>query len=173
MGLRVFTKEEEVLHIGSVRQRLLNAIINIVGDIEEKDNVFDERLDDLDFIEIIMEVESEFDTKITEGDKRIGDFEKVKDLIDWFDTVLCFVKLIDMKFIEQVENLKVFTVTKPRTYITWTNTEKGRDVIDTYERIDDGFVVYVNQYNKSMRTIKGDSFFDELEEMYNRALNEA
>jgi len=89
-------------------------------------------------------------------------------------TVLCFVNLIDMKFIEQVENLKVFTVTKPRTYITWTNAEKGRDVVDTYERIDDnGFVVYVNQYNKSMRTIKGDSFFDELEEMYNRALNEA
>jgi len=78
-----------------------------------------------------------------------------------------------MKFIEQVENLKVFTVTKPRTYITWTNIEKGRDVTDTYERIDDGFVVYVNQYNKSMRTVKGDSFFDELEELYYNALNEA
>ena len=78
-----------------------------------------------------------------------------------------------MKFIEQVENLKIITVTKPRTYITWTNTEKGRDVTDTYERIDDGFVCYVNQYNKSMRTIKGDSFFDKLEEMYNSALNEA
>lgn len=87
---------------------------------------------------------------------------------------ICFVNLTDMKFIEQVENLKVFTVIKPRTYITWTNTEKGRDVVDTYERIDDnGFVVYVNQYNKSMRTTRGESFFDELEEIYNRALNEA
>tara|TARA_R110002012_G_scaffold169516_2_gene333449 strand:- start:304 stop:540 length:237 start_codon:yes stop_codon:yes gene_type:complete len=78
-----------------------------------------------------------------------------------------------MEFIEQVENLKLFTVTKPRTYITWTNTESGRDVTDTYERIDDGFVVYVNQYNKSSRIIKGDSFFNELEEMYTKALNEA
>ena len=78
-----------------------------------------------------------------------------------------------MEFIEQVENLKVFTVTKPRTYITWTNTERGRDVTETYERIDDGFVVYVNQYNKSLTIIKGDSFFNELEEMYSKALNEA
>tara|TARA_B110000977_G_scaffold174790_1_gene228957 strand:- start:1 stop:237 length:237 start_codon:yes stop_codon:yes gene_type:complete len=78
-----------------------------------------------------------------------------------------------MEFIEQIENLKVFTVTKPRTYITWTNTEKGRDVIDTYERIDDGFVVYVNQHNKKLRTIKGDNFFNELELIYKRALNEA
>jgi len=85
MGLRVFTKEEEALRIGSVRQRLLDAVINIVGDIEEKDNVFDERLDDLDFVEIIMEVELVFDTTITEGDKRIDDFEKVKDLIDWLE----------------------------------------------------------------------------------------
>ncbi len=81
---------------------------------------------------------------------------------------------MNMKFIKQVEEFRACRVRKRRTYITWTNTEKGRDVIDTYERIhDNGFVVYVNQYNKSMRTIKGDSFFDELEEMYNRALNEA
>ena len=78
-----------------------------------------------------------------------------------------------MEFIEQTENLKVFTVTKQRTFITWTNTEKGRDITDTYERIDDGFVVYVNQHNKSLRTMKGDSFFDELGELYKRALNEA
>ena len=32
-----------------------------------------------------MEVESEFDTTITEGDKRMEDFEKVKDLIDWLE----------------------------------------------------------------------------------------
>lgn len=85
MGLLGHTKEEEALRIGGVRQRLLNAIINIVGDIDEKDNVFDERLDDLDFIEIIMEVELHFDVAITEGDKRIDDFEKVKDLIDWLE----------------------------------------------------------------------------------------
>ena len=85
MGLLGHTKEEEALRIGSVRQRLLNVIINIVGDIEEKDSVLDERLDDLDFVEIIMEVESHFDVAITEGNKRIDDFEKVKDLIDWLE----------------------------------------------------------------------------------------
>jgi acyl carrier protein len=85
MGLRVFTKEEEALRIGSVRQRLLTCVVRTVGDIEEKDSVIDERLDDLDFIEILIEVESEFDVTIREDDKRIDDFEKVKDLIDWLE----------------------------------------------------------------------------------------
>ena len=87
MGLLGHTKEEEeeALRIGSVRQRLLTCVVRTVGDIEEKDSVLEERLDDLDFFEIIMEVESEFDTKITEGDKRMYDFEKVKDLIDWLE----------------------------------------------------------------------------------------
>ena len=73
------------LPIGGFRQRLLTCVVRTVGDIEEKDSVIDERLDDLDFVEIIMEVESEFDTTITEGDKRMEDFEKVKDLIDWLE----------------------------------------------------------------------------------------
>ena len=77
-----------------------------------------------------------------------------------------------MEFIEQIKNLKVFTVTRPRTFITWTNTEKGRNVVDTYERVYEGFVVYVNHYNKLSRITKGHSFFDELELIYKRALNE-
>jgi acyl carrier protein len=85
MGLLGHTKEEEALRIGSVRQRLLTCVVRTVGDVEEKDNIFDERLDDLDFIEIIIEVEDEFDVTIREEDKRIDDFEKVKDLIDWLE----------------------------------------------------------------------------------------
>jgi len=78
-------EENKALHIGGVRQRLLNCIIRIVGDIEETDNVMDEYLDDLDFVEIIMESELEFDVAIQEQDKRIGDFETIKDLIDWLE----------------------------------------------------------------------------------------
>jgi len=77
------TKEEKALHIGGVRKRLLNAIINIVGDIEEKDNVLDKQLDYIDFADIVNEVELCFNATITEDNKRIDDFEKVKDLIDW------------------------------------------------------------------------------------------
>jgi len=79
-------KRQEQCTIQIVRQRLLNCIIKILGDIEETDNVMDEYLDDLDFIEIIMEAELEFDVAIQEQDKRIDDFETVKDLIDWLET---------------------------------------------------------------------------------------
>ena len=84
MGLRVFTKEEEALRIGSVRQRLLD-VINIVAPTTEESENIQGWLDDLDFVEIIIEVEQVFDVVITEGNKRINDFEKVKDLIDWLE----------------------------------------------------------------------------------------
>ena len=71
--------------IPSFRQRLLTCVVRVVGDIEEKDNIFENVIDDLDFIEIIMKVESEFETAITEGGKGIDDFENVKDLIDWLE----------------------------------------------------------------------------------------
>ena len=75
-----------------------------------------------------------------------------------------------MKFIEQIENLEVFTVTTPRTYMVWSNAEEGRDATDSYERIDDGSVVYINQHNKKIRIMKGDCFFDTLEEIYKSTL---
>lgn len=40
-------------------------------------------LDDLDFIEIVMQAELEFDWTIKEWEKKIDDFEKVSDLVDW------------------------------------------------------------------------------------------
>jgi len=40
----------------------------------------------LEFIEIIMKVEQSFDVNITYVNKRIYDFDKVKNLIDWLKT---------------------------------------------------------------------------------------
>lgn len=78
-------------------------------------------------------------------------------------------------FIKQVDKLRIKTVTKPRTYILWNNTDKGRDKDDCYERIEEnGFVEYVNTNNVDMRIIIGDNFFNTLEELYDRAkANEA
>ena len=85
MGLLGYTKDEESLRNGSVRQHLLDAINMIASATEEGENI-QGYLDDLDFIEIIMEVEQSFDVNITNGNKRIYDFDKVKNLIDWLKT---------------------------------------------------------------------------------------
>ena len=73
-------------------------------------------------------------------------------------------------FIKQVEKLRLEIVTKPRTYVFWNNTQKGRDKDDCYERVEEnGFVEYINTNNVEMRVIQGDNFFNTLEELYNRA----
>ncbi len=66
----------------NVRQRCLS-VINIVAPETKIDENIEGWLDDLDFVKIIVQVESEFDCTIKEGEKRIGDFEKVSDLVDW------------------------------------------------------------------------------------------
>ena len=40
----------------------------------------------MEFIEIIMKVEQSFDVNITYVNKRIYDFDMVKNLIDWLKT---------------------------------------------------------------------------------------
>jgi hypothetical protein len=75
-----------------------------------------------------------------------------------------------MEFKKQVSELKIVTVTKPRVYLQWINTEKGRDKHDCYERIEDVYIRYVNTHNPSMTVIQGDKFFKDLEEMYHSAL---
>ena len=77
-----------------------------------------------------------------------------------------------MEFIEQVKGLKIVTITKPRTYLQWTNTEEGRDKLDCYERVECGYVRWENKYGKAISIISGDSMFDVLEEMYKKALLE-
>jgi acyl carrier protein len=65
----------------SVRQRCLNAINKIAGetDTNEKVKCY---LDSLDFVEIVMETELEFNCEINE-DKGLDNFETINDLIDW------------------------------------------------------------------------------------------
>jgi hypothetical protein len=75
-----------------------------------------------------------------------------------------------MDFKKQISELKIVTVTKPRVYLKWINTEKGRDKYDCYERVEDVYVRYVNTHNPSILVIQGDKFFNDLEEMYHSAL---
>jgi len=73
-----------------------------------------------------------------------------------------------MKFKDQIKDLKVTTITVPRIFLSWVNTEEGRDSVDCYERIDDGVLVYyVNTYGKESYVHKTDEFFNVLESMYN------
>jgi len=76
-----------------------------------------------------------------------------------------------MRCIDQFKDLKIIKIAKPRIFVTWKNTEKGRDVNDTYERIEElGVIRYVNHHNRTFVTMKGDIFFDELEYIYAQAL---
>jgi len=77
-----------------------------------------------------------------------------------------------MDFIKQITNLNIVTVTKPRVFIQWQNTEKGRDKYNCYERIADFCLIrYVNTHNPSSTIIEGDDFFKTLEEMYKSKVN--
>lgn len=73
-----------------------------------------------------------------------------------------------MKFEDQVADLRVVTITEPRTFIQWVNTEQGRDSNDCYERIDSGLAVYyINKRGNGDCIGEGDEFFNVLESMYN------
>lgn len=74
--------KDKVLHIADVRQRCLN-VINIIAPTTELNEQVKGWLDDLDFVEIVMEAELQFDCKIEEGETVIDDFDKVSDLVDW------------------------------------------------------------------------------------------
>lgn len=65
-----------------VRQRCFS-VINIIAPETEMDENVAGWLDDIDFIEIVMQAELEFYCTIKEGETRIDDFEKVSDLVDW------------------------------------------------------------------------------------------
>ena len=73
-----------------------------------------------------------------------------------------------MKFEEQITDFKV-TICKPTiTYLSWTNTEQGRDKHSCYERsvIGDTIVVYVNCYNKKLVIHEDNPFWHTLEKLY-------
>ena len=76
-----------------------------------------------------------------------------------------------MKYIDQIENVKVRIETNPRVFVEWNNTEEGRDKKESYERVsafNEAFISYTNQYNPNLKIYKGDSMFDVLEEIYNK-----
>jgi len=74
--------KDKALHITDVRQRCLS-VINTIAPTTELDEKVKRWLDDLDFVEIVMEAELQFDCTIKEGETTIDDFEKVSDLVDW------------------------------------------------------------------------------------------
>lgn len=68
--------------IADVKQRCFS-VINIIAPQTEMYEDVKGWLDDLDFVEILIQAELEFDCTIKEGETRIDDFEKVSDLVDW------------------------------------------------------------------------------------------
>ena len=81
------------------------------------------------------------------------------------------IKYRKMEFEEQLTDVKLVVDTRPRVYISWTNTEEGRDKKDCYERIDVcGNVHYINTYNRNSTVYPNNPFWHILEKMYNSAL---
>lgn len=76
-----------------------------------------------------------------------------------------------MEYINQVKDVQIVINTTPRVYVSWNNTEHGRDKTECYERIDNaGSVIYVNTNNRNQSAItKGQIFYDILEYLYNQA----
>ncbi len=65
-----------------IKKRCFDVVNTAVGPIEMEDKVKD-LIDDLDFVEIVMEAELEFNCSIDEGEARVDDFHTVSDLVDW------------------------------------------------------------------------------------------
>jgi acyl carrier protein len=69
-----------------VRQRFLSICERMAFNVEtvtEETDFFDVCYDWLDFIDLIMECEKEFNCKIDEKDKTEYSFDTVKQFIDW------------------------------------------------------------------------------------------
>lgn len=54
-----------------------------------------------------------------------------------------------MDFKEQVSDLKILTIIKPRVYLQWINTENGRGNLFDYNH-----TVKVHTYNNTLEIIK-------------------
>lgn len=54
-----------------------------------------------------------------------------------------------MDFKEQVSDLKIITIIKPRVYLQWVNTENGRGNLSDYNH-----TVKVHTYNNTLEIIK-------------------
>ena len=76
-------KEENNQHCKTDIKNRCFSIINIIAPGTEMNEKIEGWLDGLDFIEIIMKVEIEFDCTIKECETNIDGFEKISDLVDW------------------------------------------------------------------------------------------
>lgn len=74
-----------------------------------------------------------------------------------------------MEFTDQITNARLQVVNKPREFVKWDNTEPGRDKDDCYERLDiGGSIIYINNNNRSVAIVKGQPFWNTLEDMYQK-----
>lgn len=74
-----------------------------------------------------------------------------------------------MNFEEQVTDLKLETQINPNVFLSWINTEEGRDKKDKYQRfeLDSGEVFYRSCYGFNTVVSKGNPFWEKLENLYN------
>lgn len=80
--------KDKALHIGDVRQRFLS-LCQKQADWDSYDKPTEETEfyrvcnDGLDFVELVMRCEKEFDIKLDDFDLNEDSFDTVKDFIDW------------------------------------------------------------------------------------------
>ena len=80
-------KETTHLDINDIRQRCFS-VINNVAPGTDMDDYINGWLSELDFIEILLRIELEFNYVIREGKPTIDDFDKVSDLVEWLVNAL-------------------------------------------------------------------------------------
>jgi acyl carrier protein len=72
----------------TVRERLLS-LCQGPFDLVDEDTPFNRTCnDDLDFVELVMKCEKEFNITINEEDKDVESFDTVKDFIDWVSSLI-------------------------------------------------------------------------------------
>ena len=64
-----------------VRRRCIDCIEKVIGKYNE--HFTPNELDDLDFIEIVMETELEFNSRIDDSSKNYKEIETMDEFIDW------------------------------------------------------------------------------------------
>jgi hypothetical protein len=81
---------------------------------------------------------------------------------------------MDNNYLDQVKCIRLTADTRPRIFLTWENTEIGRDILQSYQRIGyNGDIVYENLFNKSIVINKFDPFFETLEKIYHLAIEKS
>lgn len=64
-------------------ERCFEVVKRFIYDVNLNDEIHDYLLSEIDFVEIIMELEKEFDCTIEEGEIGVENFETVNDMVKW------------------------------------------------------------------------------------------